>query len=250
MGCKSLCEKPHEIFEEIERPPQNTGAYPESLIRSIESDVLSKYNKDKKLSSVTSESKNKQTFSSVKEEPINENTKDLQPKDEFSRYIFQNINKIRTNPQSFIQIIENSKANIQTDKNNRLIYKSGVKVSLDKGKEAFNEAVSILSNTKPMEPLIYEPKMTVELPENEELVKDKNYMKTKVLIMNDNGAEISSFWRDIIKEQETSFILMIVDDNAKKAGLKRKDILNPNYKYIGISSIMIGKSFACYLTFK
>lgn len=249
MGCKSLCDKPHEIFEEVERPPQNTGTYPETLIRSIESDVLSKFNKDK-LSSMNSDSKNKQTSLTIKEESINDNSKDLLPQDEFSRYIFKNINKIRTNPQSFIEIIENSKANIQIDKNNRLIYKSSVKVALDKGKEAFNEAVSVLSNTKPMNTLIYDPKMTVELPENEELLKDKNYLKTKVLIMNDNGAEISSFWRDIIKEQETSFILMIVDDTGKKAGLKRKDILNPNFKYVGISSIMIGKSFACYLTFK
>ena len=42
---------------------------------------------------------------------------------------------------------------------------------------------------------------------------------------------------------------MIVDDTGSKTGLKRKDILNPDYKYIGISSVTIGKTFACYVTF-
>ena len=41
---------------------------------------------------------------------------------------------------------------------------------------------------------------------------------------------------------------MIVDDTGNKSGLKRKDILDPNMKYIGISSVMIGKRFSCYMT--
>ena len=41
---------------------------------------------------------------------------------------------------------------------------------------------------------------------------------------------------------------MIVDDNGGK-GQKRKEIFNPNIKYIGISSIRISKSFICYFTF-
>ena len=42
---------------------------------------------------------------------------------------------------------------------------------------------------------------------------------------------------------------MIVDDTGSKSGLKRKDILNPDFKYIGISSVQIDKSFVCYMTF-
>ena len=39
---------------------------------------------------------------------------------------------------------------------------------------------------------------------------------------------------------------MIVDDNHIKRGDKRKDILDPKMKYIGINSGTMGKSFVCY----
>ena len=67
--------------------------------------------------------------------------------------------------------------------------------------------------------------------------------------MIENGIPIRAYWRDIIKEPETSFLMMIVDDTGLKAGLKRKDILDPNMKYIGISSVNIGKHFVCFMTF-
>jgi hypothetical protein len=41
---------------------------------------------------------------------------------------------------------------------------------------------------------------------------------------------------------------MIVDDSESKPGLKRKDLFNPDLKYIGICSTQIGKYFACYIT--
>ena len=40
---------------------------------------------------------------------------------------------------------------------------------------------------------------------------------------------------------------MIVDDNGIKSGMKRKDILNPTMKYIGITSAEINKQFVCYV---
>ena len=43
--------------------------------------------------------------------------------------------------------------------------------------------------------------------------------------------------------------MMIVDDTGIKAGLKRKDILDPNMKYVGICSRTIGKYFICFVTF-
>ena len=171
-----------------------------------------------------------------------------EPEDDFSKYIFQKINEVRKDPKSFIPIIEESKQNITTDKHGRLIYKSKVKVALSKGLPIFEEAISFLEQTEPMEELIYEPKITIPVPDNEEDIKNKNYLKEKVEEINQNYY-IKTYWRDIIKHPETSFILMIVDDTGSKTGLKRKDILNPDLKYIGISSVMIEKSFVCYMTF-
>ena len=66
--------------------------------------------------------------------------------------------------------------------------------------------------------------------------------------MVNSGINIKSFWRDVINDPEISFLLMIVDDNGPKSGMRRKDILNPEMKYIGISSVEINKSFVCYIT--
>ena len=39
---------------------------------------------------------------------------------------------------------------------------------------------------------------------------------------------------------------MIVDDNPIRRGEKRKDIMNPEMKYIGINSGMCEEFFICY----
>ena len=174
--------------------------------------------------------------------------KELKPEDNFSLYIFEHINLLRQNPESFINLIEDSKKKITYDKK-RLVYKSNVKVALSKGEPAFDGAISVLKNTVPMNKLIYNPNMNIPLPISEEEIKDKNYLKNNVKLLLSNNVKIRTYWRDIINDPETSFILMIVDDSGNKAGNKRKDLLNPDMKYIGICSTMIGKNFVCYLCF-
>ena len=174
--------------------------------------------------------------------------KELKPEDNFSLYIFEHINLLRENPKSFINLIEDSKKKITYDKK-RLVYKSNVKVALSKGEPAFDGAISVLKNTVPMNKLIYNPNMNIPLPISEEEIKDKNYLKNNVKLLLSNNVKIRTYWRDIINDPETSFILMIVDDSGNKAGNKRKDLLNPDMKYIGICSTMIGKNFVCYLCF-
>ena len=174
---------------------------------------------------------------------------ELKPEDNFSLYIFEHINLLRQNPESFINLIEDSKKKITYDKKKRLVYKSNVKVALSKGEPAFDDAISVLKNTDPMNKLIYNPNMNIPLPISEEEIKDKNYLKNNVKLLLSNNVKIRTYWRDIINDPETSFILMIVDDSGNKAGNKRKDLLNPDMKYIGICSTMIGKNFVCYLCF-
>ena len=172
------------------------------------------------------------------------------PSDEFSKYIFTQINLLRENPSSFINLIQGSESNIQRDKKNRLIYKAKLKVALDKGIKAFEEAKLILSNTKPMSKLNFDYDMKLKLPKNEINIKSNNYLKNQILIKGDKGINIKAFWKEIIYDPETCFVLMIVDDNGKKAGFKRRNLLNPEYKYIGISSININNNFICYITLR
>lgn len=169
------------------------------------------------------------------------------PFDSFSRYIFDNINNIRQNPQSFIPIIERAKSHIMHDKTGTCIYKSSVKVALSRGKPAFDEAIEYLKNLQPMNKLIFNPDLAIILPNDENILKDKKYMWDKINEKVQLGIPIRSFWRDVIKDCETSLLLMIVDDTGANSGKKRNDILDPSMQGIGITSRIIGKTFASYI---
>ena len=170
-----------------------------------------------------------------------------EPEDLFSKYIFEQINALRQNPQSFIDKIENAKKNIKEDKSGIKIYKTSVKVALAMGEKAFDEAIEVLKNTEPMEKFKYNPDFVIDLPTNEEDVKSKEYIINQVKLKIEQGIDIKSFWKDLVRDVESCFILTIVDDTGKNSGKKRSDILNKENKYIGISTARIGKSFACYI---
>ena len=234
--------------------------------KNYSNDINSKRKLDENISAKQKQIKNKNSKKSVNKiinldineiklkrelnSNLNNNTiNEKKPMDDFSQYIFNHINKIRENPQSFISNIEEAKPYILYNKSKKLIYKKNVKVALSEGIPAFQEAISILKICKPMNKLIFEPKLMVKLPDNEDDIIDKEYFKPEIRKMISEGIPIKSYWRDIINDPETSFLMMIVDDTGKKSGMKRNDILDPNMKYIGICSKSIGKYFICFLTF-
>ena len=170
-----------------------------------------------------------------------------EPEDSFSKYIFEKIHELRKNPKSFIDIIENAKKNITIDKSGVKVYKTCVKVALDNGESAFDEAIEVLKKIEPMKKLKYNPDFVIDLPTNELDVKSKEYLTEQVKLKIDAGVDVKSFWKDIVNDAESCFILTVVDDSGKNNGKKRKDILNKDNKYIGISTVRIGRSFACYI---
>jgi hypothetical protein len=172
----------------------------------------------------------------------------ISPSDNYSCYFLSQINKIRTEPQSFIGVIEDSKANIIKDHLGRLIYNGKIKVCLNTGEAAFDEAIQFLKELEPMKPLIYNPQITINPPLNEDDILDKDDLNKKIKAMMNLGFNFRSYWRDVIKDPEISFLLMIIDDNGIKSGMKRKDILCPYVKYIGISSSEVNQNFVCYVT--
>ena len=170
-----------------------------------------------------------------------------EPEDSFSKYIFEKINELRKNPKSFIDIIENAKKNITIDKSGVKVYKTCVKVALDNGESAFDEAIEVLKKIEPMKKLKYNPDFVIDLPTNELDVKSKEYLTEQVKLKIDAGVDVKSFWKDIVNDAESCFILTVVDDSGKNNRKNRKDILNKDNKYIGISTVRIGRSFACYI---
>ena len=101
-----------------------------------------------------------------------------------------------------------------------------------------------------MEKLIYDYNMQLKLPKKEINIKSNEYLKQQIIKKSSKGINIRSYWKEIIYEPETCFVLMIVDDTGKKAGFKRRNLLNPDYKYIAINSKMINKKFVCYIALR
>ena len=179
---------------------------------------------------------------------MNMNMNISMPIDNYSRYFLSQVNKIRTEPQSFIGVIEDSKANIIKDRQGRIIYNGKIKVALNKGEAAFDEAIEFLKELNPLQPLAYNQMITINAPVSENEILDKDDLTNKITAIVKSGVNIKSYWRDVIKDPEISFLLMIIDDNGIKSGMRRKDILSPYMKYIGVSSAEINKNFVCYVT--
>ena len=164
------------------------------------------------------------------------------------------INKIRADPVSYADIIEDSIKNIveEQDKDDetktRIIYKRKVKVALNRGELAFKEAADELRSMNSMPPLELKNDICIPLPEDEDEIKDSSYLREQVRILREN-TNIDVFFKDLIKVPEVSALLMIVDDSGKNPGKKRHAVLNKDFKYIGISSKFIGKTFIAYFAF-
>lgn len=172
--------------------------------------------------------------------------------DEFSSYIFDNINKLRQDPKSFVQNIEDAKENIGTTSDGKLVYVGDtVKVSLHEGEAAFDKAIEDLNNTPGMKELELNPSIIVRAKTKDDLFK-KNFLRDKISDLENRGIYVKSFWKEIIKEPETAFLLMVVDDRANKdeKNGKRQDLLDPEMKYIGISSktSSSGRYFNSFIT--
>ena len=129
-----------------------------------------------------------------------------------------------------------------------MIFKKKVKVALNRGEVAFHEAAEILRNMEPLPPLEFNGNICIPLPQNEEELKDPNYLKDQVKTLKENN-NIDLYFKDLVKLPDVSALLMVVDDNAKNTGRKRNAILNKDFKYIGINSHFVGKTFLAYFAF-
>ena len=97
-------------------------------------------------------------------------------------------------------------------------------------------------------PLELKDELSIPLPDTEDEIKDSSFLKEQVKTLREN-TNIDLFFKDLIKIPEVSALLMVVDDSTKSPGKKRQAILNKNYKYIGINSKFIGKTFVAFFTF-
>ena len=142
----------------------------------------------------------------------------------YPKDVLELINKIRSDPQSFVNDIETAMTNIQ-EYNNRLIYNGNIRVKLNKGENMFKDAIDYLHKAKSMAPLTFNKEIEIEMPTDEEYKKEKDFFRQKILT----------------KKKE--------DDTSRNQGEKRVTILDPLLNKISINCKMYGKKFLAYLTF-
>ena len=170
-------------------------------------------------------------------------------KNDYPQKVISLINKIRSDPVAYSNIVEESIKNIKTTKNNQIIYYNIVKVALYRGEQAFRDAINELKNTEPMLPLRFNPQLCIPLPENVQELKEQNFLKNQVEKMKEKDCKIEIYFKDLIKIPEVSVLLMIVDDNSKLTSKKRNTLLNNEFKYIGVNCKFIGKNFVAHFSF-
>ena len=165
----------------------------------------------------------------------------------FNSRVLDLINKIRRDPPSYANTILE---NIQyiTNENNKLIFKKKVKVLLNKGEEAFRNAAEDLKKMGPMNDLTMKNEIAIPLPLSQEEIYDDALLINQVNIIRQNY-NINVYFKNMIKNPEIAVLLLIVDDSVHSPGAKRRAILNPNFRKIGINSKFINTTFVSFFSF-
>ncbi len=170
-----------------------------------------------------------------------------QQSNKFNNTTLEIINQIRKNPPNYAQkVLDNIKYIMEED--GKKIFKRKIKVLLNKGEEAFREAASELKNTTPMNELVMKPQIIIPLPETEDEMKDNLILRNKVNRIREEH-NINVYFKNMIKNPEVAVLLLIVDDSSNNPGKKRKAILNPDFRKIGIDSRFLGSVFVSHFSF-
>ena len=190
MGCK--CANSNENEEEI-----NKNALEDGNAESSQNDFNKNFNKEENLLGYNNN--NQENSENLNQENPNQNDllrsrqpeNNIDPNLKYADYpekIVELINNIREDPVSYADLIEDSIQYIaeEEDKNDpsniRLIFKKKVKVALNKGVPAFQEAAEYLRSLTPLQPLEFKQEKCIPLPETEEQLNDPSFLREQVRI--------------------------------------------------------------------
>ena len=157
------------------------------------------------------------------------------PISEYVKKVFCLINKVRLNPLEFVAAIEQAEKYIKEINGKKIFDNNNIKVSLNEGKKMFQDCADYLRNLQPMEELNFCDQIVIECPKDEKSIRDINYFKEKLFEKKEKFG-IEAYFKDSIRIPEISVLLMLIDDSTRNPKKKRETLLNPKYKFIGISS--------------
>ena len=110
-------------------------------------------------------------------------------------------------------------------------------IFLNRGKEAFEECIEILNNTPSIPELESSVLLKLLIPEDKTYWTNPDYLLNLISLKKADliNSKINAFHFDIgSSDAEISLILQLVDDCSFN-GIRRLNLLNYKYKYIGIS---------------
>jgi hypothetical protein len=156
---------------------------------------------------------------------------------------------MRNNPKEYARTLENHIQYI-VHKDNQIYYENNdYKVPLYKGEAEFQHCIDILRNTIALKRFEYTELVRVvccdkleEQDKVDDLVKD---IKSK---FPERKIEFSHEF--VYAKPEMITVMLLVDDNPRQNHSKRNNLLNEDFKNLGISIKKAkGKQFCLYLTF-
>jgi len=137
-----------------------------------------------------------------------------------------------------LQYIKNETQSNASNKSRFIYYQEGHPfILLNRGVVAFEECIEILNNTPPLSKLEFDPSLNILIPEDKSYwVKGDHLMNIVSLKKSElKNSEVNAFHFDIgTFDAEISLILQLVDDNTFN-GIRRSNLLNEKFKYIGIT---------------
>ena len=166
----------------------------------------------------------------------------------FVNQLLFEFNSARSNPIIYCEKIKNHMNCIKLNEN-QYYYENDIKIMLKNGKKCFNDTIEIMSSLPPLVILQFSDDLVIHVPE------DFNYQIKNDLIKTKKNDPLFAFKNigfnlDISgKNAEACCILQLIDDTGNK-GQRRSNILNPDFRYVGISAAKgKGKTHTVYSIF-
>ncbi len=178
----------------------------------------------------------------------------------FIEHFVKELNACRLNPPSYASLVEKHMQYIvpnedQNAKNKAFYVREGMpKISLLRGEEAFKEFAEKLRNMEPLSKLEYRSNLQIEIPQESSNWASKSTIADSVNKVKQEMKEVHcyknfNFHFDIGSPfSEVSFVLQLVDDTPFK-GSRSRNILNPTFQYLGISSQKVKNKHCGYYLF-
>lgn len=182
--------------------------------------------------------------------------------EKFKTDILNEFNSLRSNPCAYTSKVQSHMQYIflkpNPDVRNVSIYYDNFnypKINLLQGEPAFKNCIDILEQTQPMQPLTLVDEIAIKVPEQVSEMNDKNRIIELIRRKKNELNELNKYrhfgfhYDNGSIDAEVSTLLQVVDDNNSN-GQRRANIINPHFKYLGVSvgKVKPGRHFV-YLSF-